>query len=144
MKTRERLEAVIDQIDLDEFSSYYFRRGYGEKIGVWDDGSLTVIGASEIIENDRLLITFRCPGIGNLDSTTITDGFVEEVEDDDGNITYRAIGGKTVYANLDEVIDAYLEVGDIGWWVDDWREQLLSLADEEDEERRLNPTDDDY
>jgi hypothetical protein len=82
------LEGIMRRIDIIREAvtavmlADYLTADYGDWLALFADGTYRIYGAGEVPDRDfDALAVVKCPGIGNIDSSAILDGWAEVDED---------------------------------------------------------------
>ena len=118
---------------VDEMAVYkYLTADFGAWFGVYPDGSISVgetVGR-EIAEDERPVVSVRCPGVENLDESLFTDEYVY-MSDDTG--AYIEIETGLEVGCIEDVVHICCRDGYTSEYVADLRQRLLDTYEDEEE-----------
>lgn len=100
----------------------YLTAEYGHDLAVCQDGSCQIIESSLRWHSNQNapVAMVKCPGIGNLDSTTFSNQFADR---DESGI-YLEIATGRVIGDLSDLINETCRNGDVSDFIDDLIDQL--------------------
>ena len=114
----------------------YLTAEYGHDLAVFDDGSVEIIESATVYKTGGPIARAKCPGIGNLDSSVFTDGFVEW---DDENGAYVVVSGPRIVGGIADVIRECCRDGDVTDFYDDLVAALEGNARQGEQGQWLRP-----
>lgn len=126
----------LDIITTDHLAAYLTAE-WGHDLAVFADGRVEIIESAIGFTSDAAPVSrVRCPGIGNLDSSTFTEGFVSWDDEEGAYVVtakYRDDRG-TVVGQLADVIRDCCKFGDVSDFYDDLIDVLEERFIDDEEE----------
>jgi hypothetical protein len=129
MNTNSKIAAAMTAIASAAIADY-LTADYGCWLAVWDSGYWEIRPAGETLP-PACVAAVKCPGIGNLDSTVFSDGWVTRQDDGSYIVTgeFHDDQGRVI-PDLDHMIRECCRDGDVSDFVDQLAAALTESAAE--------------
>ena len=117
------------KIDLHEVAEKhiadYLAADFGQRLVIGFSGNVYLQGSSTFSGDE--IVSVKCPGINNLDSTYFLEGFAEWDEEKGAYVTIppQSDAGRVV-GDLKDVIRECCEVGDVTGFIEDLETELIA------------------
>jgi len=98
--TREEIWETLGKVDWEKAARMYWGAEYNATLVIYRDGGISVLPSGTILhDSPDIVVTLRCPGLNNVDTSYFTEGFVEWDDEKEAYISIlpgdegRIVGG---------------------------------------------------
>ncbi|MBW1936909.1 MAG: hypothetical protein JRI84_15430 [Deltaproteobacteria bacterium] len=118
--TREEIWEVLEKVDWEKAARMYYSAPYNASLLIWRDGDVTVLESGTHLRSyDDVLVSLRCPGLNNIDTSYFTEGFVEWDDEKEAYISILPGDEGRIVGDLWDVVLECIRDGSVA---DDLRE----------------------